>query len=90
MGKLLLVETQDITEISNITDEEIESIAPVVAQIAFDRYNVTKADNLERESDYVRYGHIDGFETFVQYIPESGIDSIKKIRVLNIEKTLLA
>lgn len=83
MEKFLLVEMHDDTiEIAEITEAEVAEVKTVVRHILDNPID-------EDSSDYGQYGHIDGFETFVKYIPNGGVKTIRDIKVGHVEEFLL-
>lgn len=94
-----------VNEVSEITDKELETISPVIKAIKkFKSYknkgrthdnNFPTEDCCRRdlgEKDAVElYGHIEGFEDFLNICPSSeyGIHTIKSIRVIEGELTKL-
>jgi len=90
MEKYLLIESESegvaIIEIASITDEELGMIKPIVLQMANSRYSAHHGDVVE---DEMEYGHLPGYELFVQYIPDGGIGTITKIQVIHVVQTLL-
>ena len=106
MKKFIIItaDTNDadyVTEVNEITDEEIELIKPVIEAIK----NAPKdkdgwGHNYETEectdkADAIKlYGHIEGFETFDKFVPTGdpncpGIHSIISVNIVQHVETLL-
>lgn len=90
MEKFLFVETAEGAEIVPLEDQELLVIKPLLHQIAMDKYRTVKSNGHYDDDDYGKYGHLPGFETLVQFIPDGGINAIKAIKVLEEKETLLA
>ena len=76
-----------ISEMKQITDEELETIKPVIEAV---RKNQNRYENLDMSDKYDAeecYGHLEGFKTFNQFVPtgEYGIHTIERIIIYNVE-----
>lgn len=90
MEKFLFVETNELIEIVPVDDQELIMIKPLIQQIAIDRYKAVKSNGQAGFEDNEKWGHLPGWETLVQFIPDGGVSSIKTIRVVNVIETLMA
>lgn len=105
MKKYILIEadTNDgdyVTKVSEITDEQIELIKPVIEAIkrknaSYDGGHNYETEELVGKSDAKKlYGHLEGFITFNGFVPEGdenypGIHTIERIKIFQLLDNLL-
>lgn len=80
------------SRMSEITDEEIELIRPVVKAISSNKGSYLTGDCLEDRatSPEELYGHLEGFDLFEDVIPsaEYGIHTITEVKIIQILEEL--
>lgn len=106
MKKYIIIEadTNDgdyVTEVSEITDEQIELIKPVIEAIKNapkDKYgwgnNYETGEMIDEADAEKLYGHLEGFETFDNFVPYGdsnypGIHTIESIMIVSEIEILL-
>lgn len=92
MEKYLLVESKTgggngvYSELIPINGRDLMEIAPVVSAIG-------KTPNVDKHemTGYEMYGHIDGFEKFIGFVPKGkdGVHNVKSMKVLMVSDILI-
>jgi len=89
MKKYIIIEadTNDgdyVSKKEEITDDEIESIQPIIEGLKKNHGDFTTRD--QGRSGYEQFGHLECFDTFIHFVPsgEYGIHTIESIEILEV------
>lgn len=99
MEKYIIIEadTNDgdyVTKVSEITDEQIELIKPVIEAILKNDKLYETEQLIDEHNAEELYGHLEGFETFAKFVPHGdpnylGVHTIESVMIVSkIEKLI--
>jgi len=85
MTKYLLVKFEGISELTEITSEELEDIRPLITAVLNNRQSPEEYD------DFALFGHVSGYDKFMEFAPmgENTIRLITDIELLSLREVLM-